>query len=595
MGVKRANPDKDQFGLPLANGFTIKAIQKDKQYLYIFFDEHCHEIDRLSHKKSPIELTKNSTVGKVINGYCKDDEEFNTILQKLNNYILEYEEAKKQLQEALKEKENAEIQDKIDSAMKWYSTLENPLVWIASMVDWVTAGERTNIMISFLTLCSQVILKEPISLVGEGLGSSGKNHVVESALSLIPKPFVKYEKKPTLPSMFHRSKENPYYYNGVIVYYGDMGGLNDQDEAMETKDILKELQTDGYVNRPIVMRDGDEFAPKDLELLGNPCLAYTTAQDFKLDSQEASRSIEFKPRTDNKEIYDLFMNFTGLEGEVYEKHKLVYKTLIERIPYVVYGLREWVTGVSFKEEIDTHTKEDNRISVINPFPRTVTQYIGDSQYYKRDRPKYNNILKIIAVFNSYNRELKGNTLYVTLDDIQLFLTLFAEYRASIEHNLRPSEIEILKEIDSDPDLFDNTNISLDNYDPSDQPYVISVPSYLRKTELKYSKKTIQNAFNTFEEKGIFGGVENPNHSRTRYYSYMPDDVFSSESDIIIKEYDLKITDNDKELWEYNYDEDTVNFLCEDKATPGMDIQNQHFDVEVPIWRKKDEKYFKGEY
>lgn len=597
MGVKRANPnniDQDQFGLPLPDGCSVKAMMKDKEYLYIFFDDDCHEIDRLTHTKSPIELTKTSTVGEVIYGYCNNDDEFKQFIQRLNNYILEYEKAQEELKKALKEKEIAETREKIDSAMKWYSTLENPLLWLASELDWITAGERTNIMISFLTFCSQVILKQPVSVVGEGLGSSGKNHVIETALSFIPHQFVKYEKKPTLASMFHRSKENSYYYNGVIVYYGDMGGLNDQDEAMETKNILKELQTDGYVNRPITVRESDEFVVKDLELNGNPCLAYTTAQDFELDSQEASRSIEFKPRTDNKEIYDMFMNFIGLEGEVYEEYKEAENTLTSMLPYVILGLREWVTGVPFHQEVDDKTKEDNVIRVINPYPRVITQYIGDSQYFKRDRPKYNNILKVITVFNSYSRELRGNTLYSTLDDIQLFLTLFAEYRASIEHNLRPSEIEILQEIDSDPDRFDNTMINLDNYDYDDQPYVISVPSYLKNSELKYGKRTIYSAFNTFEEKGIFGRVENPNHGRTKYFSYMPEDVFSSESDVIIKEYDLRITDNDTDLWEMNYDEDTVDFLSSDKATDGMDIQKQHSAVKIPHWRKADTKYYKGE-
>lgn len=597
MGLDKKK-DKDLYGTPLTNGCSVKVIQDKKEFIYIFFDKDENEFERITHTKSPIEQNVKTTVGKVLNSICKDTNEFKNTLQSLNNYLLEYEKAKEELHRIEKEREIAETRDKIDSAMKWYSKLENPLLWLASEIDWVTAGERTNIMISFLTFCSQVILKQPISVVGEGLGSSGKNHVIETALSFIPERFVKYEKKPTLPSMFHRSKENPYYYNGVIVYYGDMGGLNDQDEAMETKDILKELQTDGYVNRPITVRESDEFTVKDLKLYGNPCLAYTTAQDYELDSQEASRSIEYKPRTDNKKIFDLFMNHIGLEGEVYEKYKEAEKTLTERLPYVILGLREWVTGIPFEEEVDTHTKDDNRVSVINPYPRTITQYIGDSQYFKRDRPKYNNILKVITVFNCYHRELKGDTLYCTLDDIQLFLTLFAEYRASIEHNLRPSEIEILREIDANQDKFDDNRYKIldlkEYYDEEDQPFLTSVPTYLKYSEKGYGKRTVYSAFNSFDEKGIFSQMELANYSKTKFYKFNIMDTFSNESKVIANEYNLEITDTETELWGLNYDKQTVHFLMQDKATEGMDIQKQHYDVEIPIWRREDEKYFKGD-
>lgn len=600
MGLDKSK-DIDLYGIPLDNGCSVKVTQDKKEFIYIFFDKDEDEFERITHTKSPIEQNEKTTVGKTLNSICKDTNEFKNTLQSLNNYLLEYEKAKEELHRIKKEREIAETRDRIDSAMKWYSTLENPLLWLASEIDWVTAGERTNIMISFLTFCSQVILKQPISVVGEGLGSSGKNHVIETALSFIPERFVKYEKKPTLPSMFHRSKDNPYYYNGVIVYYGDMGGLNDQDEAMETKNILKELQSEGYVNRPITVRESDEFTVKDLELIGHSCLAYTTAQDFELDSQEASRSIEFKPRTDNKEIYDMFMNFIGLEGEVYEEHKEAEKTLTERLPYVILGLREWVTGIPFHKEVDDKTKDDNVIRVINPFPRVITRYIGDSQYFKRDRPKYNNILKVITVFNCYHRELKGDTLYCTLDDIQLFLTLFAEYRASIEHNLRPAEIEILREIDADLNKFnDNLYKFLNLKDMANEDedgstlFVTSVPTYVKYSELGYTKQTVYRAFNAFEEKGIFAVAELENYSRTKYYTFESEDAFSNESDIIAKDYELEIIDKDIKLWELNYPKETVHFLMQDKATEGMDIQKQHYDVKIPYWRRADEKYFKGD-
>ena len=185
-------------------------------------------------------------------------------------------------------------------------------------------------------------------------------------------------------------------------------------------------------------------------------------------------------------------------------------------------------------------------------------------------------------------------MYCTLDDIQLFLTLFAEYRASIAHNLRPSEIEILSEIHSNMEDFDDSPYqNLKGY-YEDKPFITSVPTYLKHSELGYSKPTIYNAFNAFEEKGIFAVAELENYSRTKYYTFESEDAFSNESEVIAKDYELDIMDKDIKLWELNYPKETVHFLMQDKATEGMDIQKQHYDVKIPYWRRADEKYFKGD-
>ena len=123
----------------------------------------------------------------------------------------------------------------------------NPLIYIASLVSWMTAGERNNIMLTFIAYCSQVILDNPISVIALGEGSSGKTHIQEVALSLIPDEFVRHEKGSTGATTFNRAKDDPEYYKGCIVNFGDLGGINSQDFIMEAKNLLKELQSDGLL------------------------------------------------------------------------------------------------------------------------------------------------------------------------------------------------------------------------------------------------------------------------------------------------------------------------------------------------------------
>ena len=156
--------------------------------------------------------------------------------------------AKKDAEKAEKEEE---LQNKIYDATEILKGKKHPLIYISSLVSWLTAGERANIMLTFLAYASQVILRNPISVIGLGEGASGKTHIEEVAMRLIPDEFIRHEKSVTEAAMFNRAKEDPWYYDGCIVNYGDLGGRNSQDFIMEAKNLLKELQSDGFVNKPL--------------------------------------------------------------------------------------------------------------------------------------------------------------------------------------------------------------------------------------------------------------------------------------------------------------------------------------------------------
>jgi len=165
----------------------------------------------------------------------------------------------------------------------------------------LTAGERANIILAFIAYASQVILRNPINVVILGEGGSGKTHIETEALKLIPSRYVIKEKKTTDAAFFDRGLENPYVYDGKIVSFGDLGGESSQEFVMEIKDLLKELQTDGYLSKTMIGKDHDgERMRVQMELFGHPCTTYTTVPGHEFDDQEMSRSIFITPRMDNK-------------------------------------------------------------------------------------------------------------------------------------------------------------------------------------------------------------------------------------------------------------------------------------------------------
>ena len=243
----------------------------------------------------------------------------------MDSFVDEYVEVETAVKKQSEEEEMAQNQEAYEEGLRLFENQYNPLLYIASLTDWYTAGERINTMITFLCYCSQVILKKPISVIGLGEGSSGKTFVENTALSMIPSEFIRYEKKPTLASMFRRAESDQYYYDGKIVVYGDLGGSSDQDEVEETKNLLKELQTDGHLVRPITIKIDGEFEVVDLVLKGFPCLTYTTVPNYDFDSQELSRSFIFTPRTDNRKIFNAQKSCLELKGS---KTEQIYESMI---------------------------------------------------------------------------------------------------------------------------------------------------------------------------------------------------------------------------------------------------------------------------
>jgi hypothetical protein len=489
----------------------------------------------------------------------KLDAKFENIKLLLDAQCTGYQKAlenEKRVRDELKEEEL--VERKNDARVVLESSM-NPLIYIASLVSWMTAGERNNIMLTFIAYCSQVILDNPISVIALGEGSSGKTHIQEVALSLIPDEFVRHEKGSTGATTFNRAKDDPEYYKGCIVNFGDLGGINSQDFIMEAKNLLKELQSDGFVNKPLnIPTKEDGWVVIDLTLYGNPCLTYTTVPGFEFDDQELSRSIFITPRTDNRAVFNARKQIMELKhGRTYKQFEK-YKKDIDIVKYIVYLLRERM----------------EKVTIINPYTKSIIDFLGMSDYFKRDFDKYNSILKTITAFNSYNRqtfEIEGEqVIFTSLNDIQLFISLLAAYHESISINISPKAAEILNEL--------REKWSDWTLDRKISELGITTNDYFELGKTKISKRSVRTYFGELNNSGFLKVVGKESNSNI----YCLTGLNVTNTDKL-----LELNDEQRELIRWELGEAALSFIECDVATDRLSIGWQDPGVDVPSWERYD--------
>ncbi|WP_295611316.1 hypothetical protein [uncultured Methanobrevibacter sp.] len=559
--------------LPTKDTITLIINKKNvDKVTYVFKNRYGNKIGEYTNK-SPATLSSQSNVARqfkqIVNpkGDLKPRQVNNQFSELKQLLQLNYENELSVIEQEIADKKQAEQEkdaSKLKEAITKLQSLDCPLIYIGSIVEWFTAGERNNILYAFTVYAGQVILQNPVSVICLGEASSGKSHIQETALKLIPKRFVVNEKKITEAALFNRAKKDKYFYDGKIVNYGDMGGSNDHEFMEESKNLMKELQSDGFLNKPLNISDGEGgWDVKDLELVGRPCLTYTTVPNHYFDDQEMSRSIFITPRMDNQKIFN--QRNSALEFKHGRSYKILkqYEREAELVPYMLLHLKE--------------VFED--IVVINPYVYFVINFLKNSSFYKRDFDKFNGLLKTITALNYYNHEvydIGGKKVILTnIADVQLFMSLLKPYKESISANLAPKAVEVLNDIRNN---IDEWRMSKDR-EVLDMG--ITTNDYFSLQSLGLSKASARKYMYELADKGFLQITDHV--GRSNVY-----DLAKSEVESI--NYDLKhIDDSTYENICYEIGEWVVDIMKEDKFVEGLSIMNFDSTVKKPTWIDKNHK------
>lgn len=560
------------------NGDTVQVstTSKPQQAIYTFHNGAGNVISEYT-GVTPASLTPNSIIAKEIKRLLDPDnkikpnilnKEFSNIKELLqlqyDNLILEEEEARV-YEEQQKELQHNEL---LQEASIKLQSLEQPLIYLGSLIDWVTAGERNNILYAFIVYAGQVILNNPISLICLGEASSGKSHIQTEALKLIPQAYVLNEKKITEAALFNRAKMDKHFYDGKIVNYGDMGGNHDHDFMEESKNLMKELQSDGFLNKPLNVPDtvNGGWEVKDLLLVGRPCLTYTTVPNHRFDDQELSRSIFITPRMDNKKIYNI--RNSKLEytfGKTYHMMKK-YEQELKLVPYMVQHLKNVLKNVT----------------IVNPYVKFVIQFLSKSKYYKRDFDKYNGLLKTITALNYYNNfhtTIDGTeVLFTSINDVQLFISLLKPYHESISANIPPKAVEVLNDFRDHIGDWTKTVNGANEIELDLGNNGITTSDYFLKSELGLSKESVKRYIYELHEKGYLQIVGRT--GKANLYTLAETELQTINNDL------RRLSERDNPELVEELGEDIAELVTmNDKYLEGLDIMNQDSEVHQPVWLK----------
>ncbi len=552
--------------LKIPNGYKIKISLSDNpsKIHYQIIDSENNLISSvnsglpasMSNRSQLMKDIKNCvTNGRKIKGI---DQELNKIKARMQKIVSELQGEAEYL--AIQEMQEKELENrrKVHEAEKLLKTLDDPILYIGSIIDWLTAGERINTLICFIAGCSQIILKKPISVIGYGESSSGKTYIESVALSLLPSEYIVFEKKASVPAIFNRARNDVYFYDGKIVMYGDMGGQNDRENSQESLDLMKELQTEGELSKPVSVKDeSNKWSTEDLVLKGFPSLWYTTVPT-DIDNQELSRAIVFTPRTDNREIFNKRGKALSFKrGRTHDLFVDVQKKS-EIIPHMVEHLRDIM----------------NEYIVINPFYDIIASMLSSSKFFKRDTEKYTNLLETITVINFYQNEKyvfeDGQKAVITSkNDVQLLLSLLEPYMHSIAVNIKPKSAEIYQILLANIDDWK----LLKGEDGFEFDIGITIREYFEKPVNDIPMTSLRRYFSDLYQAGLLSVVGT--QDRANMY-----DVVKYDFDKLIDEIDYDKLGADVEF-ELGFE--LAEIIRNDKVTDGLTILKKHDLIGDTVW------------
>lgn len=538
------------------DGYQLELDATPNMVTYQFITPDGKDAKRFTDKKDPRELGIKTSIGVEIKKHLEPEgplrtkglveKEFEDVIIKLSDLVEQIVIAKNEADETLAEMEAEVTQDKINEGKKSLGETKQPLVWIGNVVDWVTAGERMNILYAWIAYCSQIILENPISVIAIGEGGSGKTHIEDVALSMIPSEYVLNMKSSTMAAVYSMADRDPYFFDGKIVNMGDMGGSSDHEEAEEFKNIMKEMQSDGYVKRIKMVKGEDgEQVPKEFELFGTPCITYTNVPGHTFDDQEMSRSIMITPRDDNNKAVGMFKHLARSKQNRSAQNIQGYKEKIPIIQSMVLALRNRMEGVE----------------IYNPYASFMEHFLAETKYFKRDVDKYDGILRVITALNGYNREIIDNTMFTTKEDIYYFLDLLSRYHESIATNLSPAAADVLTIL---RDKAEDWNLYEEGLTAND---------FMYKSGTNISKKSIQNYFSEMNASGALRVIGKD--GRQNIYILMDTQFGKFKDKVELGGFDI-------EMLEYNYGLNNLDGYDEKPYFPPDTIWEE---AKAPFWNK----------
>lgn len=426
---------------------TIKNYNGSKKFRFEKKEEG-NVIILAQSNQSPTACTKSSElhifIKKQIEGITPPNELDDTII-KIKNELEQniVDESELQFNEASlqNKKREAELDNKYtDLYSSFNSYCEKyeltPLGLIVSVSHCLGVGNPREIVRAFLGYFQTACGFKGTNVIAIGSAASGKSFTLETALAMMPEEIIEYGVK-SVAYFFRKFAGKDL--TGRIFYIGDLGGENDNANTLEFRDKMKQLTTDGRVDRGVV--DTENMEEMDEVITGYPALSYTTALEETVNDQEKSRSVILTPQpvdTGKLMVFDSLMESNG-----------IYRDDLTEVKKV----QESVQGLVYKFNPDD-------FDFFNPYMFCIEDLIKDSDDFNRKIQEYNAVLKLITLLDKPDK---------------------VKHNIYVNENYEPTETEVILASKRDNinalNVFDSANLLpdeirfangiLENYEPFD--------------------------------------------------------------------------------------------------------------------------------
>ena len=415
--------------------------------LYIYnLKEDGSEFNIGKQNKSPLELSRQTNIGKQIYQRITDnlsknqlktfdtEKEFRLIMEDLEKDVeLQIKESEKEAKRELAylEEEYEEDYARFVSNCKHHSF--TPLQYIIRVFEGLGVNAQIEMFKALDGYLQTFLGLKGTNVIGVGSQSSGKTHCIEKPLDCIPSEFVH---RGTFTKAYFFDMYSGQDLTGHIFYLGDLGGVHDDENTIVSRDILKQLTTDGYIARGL--KDDEDGGVKDI-VTGYPAIVYTTVSEDIINEQERSRSIIIRPPDVDQRRLMAFDSFHEAPGEAWELQQT-----IEQDKRSITGFSWWL-----KKEIDN-------VELFNPFMFCVQKYLANMQDFNRKIKEFNMLLKIICILNesySLTHKIYCDFTKENIEDVEIETKIYLPSKQDVidaltlfegSTGLLPSEIALTK-------------------------------------------------------------------------------------------------------------------------------------------------------
>ena len=284
----------------------------------------------------------------------------------------------------IEERRNPQLSEEdIDIAIDVESEIKDMglIPYYDSMIDRFHIGNHKNIYRKHLGAVNVMRGKGRYIFGTKAKAEAGKSLEDEIAfLMLIPNEYIFKKNQMTLSSFSRYGQLSPYYFDRLIIYFGDLGSKKSFEKLEDVFDIANGLITEKEFSRDISEGKG-KFENVTLELKVNSfgAVYQTVRYDFFRDNlgQLESRSIESTPFEANlNDILDLLF---ALNMEDSVESKAQDESMIEANKFHLY--------------LKYIVKKD--LKIINPYRSLFKRLVKYSEAIKRD------FVQLLELFDSY--------------------------------------------------------------------------------------------------------------------------------------------------------------------------------------------------